>query len=56
VSLYDAKGAMLAVLLDREQAAGNYTFPVSERYLTAPGLYFLQLRTNDQTETVPLVK
>jgi hypothetical protein len=56
VSLYDAKGGLLAVLLDRDQAAGNYTIPVSERYFTTTGLYFLRLHTNDQTETVPLVK
>jgi hypothetical protein len=56
LGLYDAKGALLAVLLNREQAAGNYTYPVAERYFKAAGLYFLKLHTPDKTETVTLVR
>jgi hypothetical protein len=56
LSLYDTKGALLAVLLNREQAAGNYSFPVGEHYFKSAGTYFLRLRTNDKTATVALVR
>ena len=56
LSLYDAKGALLAVLLNREQVAGNYSFPVEEHYFKTTGTYFLRLRTNDKTATVALVR
>jgi hypothetical protein len=56
LSLYDAKGALLAVLLNREQGAGSYTWPVGDNYFKAAGMYYLKLRTNDKTEMVPLVK
>lgn len=56
LSLYDAKGALLAVLLDREQAAGNYSFSVGEQYFKSAGTYFIRLRTGEHAETVSLVK
>jgi hypothetical protein len=56
LGLYDAKGALLAVLLDRNQEAGTYNLPIGNNYFKAAGVYFLKLRTGDKTETVTLVK
>jgi hypothetical protein len=56
LGLYDAKGALLAVLLDRKQDAGTYNLPIGNNYCKAAGVYFLKLRTGDKTETVTLVR
>ena len=56
LGLYDAKGALLAVLLDRKQEAGTYNLPIENNYFKAAGVYFLKLRTGDKTETVTLVR
>jgi hypothetical protein len=56
LSLYDTRGALLAVLMNREQEAGNYSFPIGENHFKTAGTYFLRLHTNDQTETVTLAR
>lgn len=56
LGLYDAKGALLAVLLDRKQDAGTYSLPIENNYFKSAGIYFLKLRTGDKTETVSLVR
>jgi hypothetical protein len=56
LGLYDAKGALLAVLLDRKQDAGTYNLPIGNTYCKTAGVYFLKLRIGDKTETVTLVR
>jgi hypothetical protein len=51
ISLYDINGKMVQVLFDDNQAAGNYSLPLSLNGKVKPGIYFVKMYTGKTQHT-----
>jgi pectate lyase-like protein len=56
LSLYNAEGALIGILMSRKENAGPHTFLFDDRHLKTAGVYFLKLIANGSAQTIPLVK
>ena len=55
INLYDINGKLVNVLLDKNQAAGNYSLPISFKGRVKSGVYFVKMYTGETQHTERIV-